>query len=375
MRVLELLSSPCWTGPAEPMASVARYLLHRGHHVEVAVDTRRPGDLRDRLVAMGFAIRGDLALTTRGFPPPLLCDVIRLSRIGKGFDVVHAHFSNDHSAALLGLRHRRDLPRVVRTVHSGRSLCRRFLQGVAHRRTDGLIAVCEAHARLLRERFRVSDQRVLATRGAVDTLVFTGDGPDLREELGLSPGQPVAGIVARVKPDRRHGELVDAFRLVADRIPDARLLVFGRGEGLPELRSRVAQSRLDRAVVFAGYRTGPALAAAYRTLDVKVLLAEGNDGTCRALLEAMASGRPAVAYRFGAPAEAIVHGQSGILVEEGDVPALASALIELLSVPARARAMGAAARQRMSAVYTEEARGAAIERFFEALIALPPAVL
>ncbi|GEJ56326.1 glycosyltransferase family 4 protein [Anaeromyxobacter diazotrophicus] len=375
MRILELLSSPVWTGPAEPMASVAAGLRRRGHEVELAVDARRPGDLRERLRALGFTVRDDLALSTRGFPPPLLADALRLSRVGRGFDVVHAHFSHDHAAALLGLRRRPDGPRVVRTVHSARSLRERPLQGLAHRRTDGLVAVCEAHARRLVERFRVDPRRVLATRGAVDAARFTPEGPDLRAELGLAPGQPVAGIVSRVKPDRRHAELVDAFREVADRLPEARLVVVGRGEGLEELRVRVAHRGLERAVVFAGYRTGPELAAAYRTLDAKVLLAEGNDGTCRALLEAMACGRPGVAYRFGAPAEAIVDGATGLLVEDGDVAALASALVELLQAPARARSLGRAARQRIQELFTEEARTGAVERFLVELRQLPPAVL
>jgi L-malate glycosyltransferase len=375
VRVLELLSSPVWTGPAEPTASVAGELRRRGHEVEFAVDARRPGDLRERLRALGFTLREDLALSTKGFPPPVLGDAVRLARIGRGFDVVHAHFSNDHTAALLGLRRGREGPRLVRTVHSARSLRDRPLQGTAHRRTDGVIAVCEAHARVLRERFRLDPRRVLATRGAVDAERFSPDGPDLRGELGLAPGQPVVGVVSRVKPDRRHAELVDAFRLVADRLPEARLVVVGRGEGLEAVRVRVAHRGLERAVLFAGYRTGPELAAAYRTLDAKVLLAEGNDGTCRALLEAMACARPGVAYRFGAPAEAIVDGVTGLLVEDGDVQALAAALVELLAAPARARALGVAARVRMRQLFTEAARGEAVERFLTELRELPPVVL
>jgi L-malate glycosyltransferase len=375
LRILELLSSPVWTGPAEPMASVAAHLARRGHAVEVAVDTRRPGDLRDRLLALGLTVRGDLALSTKGFPPPLFADARRLARLKGRFDVVHAHFSNDHAAALLGLRGHGVRPRVVRTVHSARSLGDRALQGLAHRRSDGVIAVCEAHARILAGRFGVPEERILATRGAVDAGAFAPDGPDLRAELGLAAGQPVAGIVSRVKPDRRHAELVDAFRIVADRLPEARLVVVGRGEGLDVLRVRVAHRGLDANVVFAGYRTGDALAAAYRTLDAKVLLAEGNDGTCRALLEAMACGRPGVAYRFGAPAEAIVDGTTGLLVEEGDVDALAGALLEVLGAPARSRAMGLAARERMRSLYTEAARAEAVEAFFARLLATAPAVV
>jgi len=372
MRVLELLSSPVWTGPAEPMASVARELARRGHRVEVAVDSRRSGDLRDRLRSAGLSVRGDLVLSTRSGPLAFLADARRLRNLRGEFDVLHANFSHDHGIALLAWRGRRR-GRVVRTVHSARSLEPRLLQGTAHRRSDGLVAVCEAHARVLRERFRVPEERVVAVRGAVDLSGLAPEGPDLREELEIPAGAPVAGIVSRVKPDRRHADLVDAFRRVADRIPEARLLVVGRGEGLDALRARVAGLGLDRQVVFAGYRTGPGLAAAYRTLDVKVLLAEGNDGTCRALLEAMACGRPAVAYRFGAPGETVLDGVTGLLVETGDIGGLASSLLEILGAPARARAMGAAARERVAALHTEAARGEAVERFLLEILRLPPA--
>lgn len=371
MRVLELLASGRWSGPAEPMASVAHELVRLGHLVEVAVET--PGlDLAGALAAQGLAVRGDLALGTKAGALAFLRDLRRLSTVARGFDVVHTNFSHDHLLALIALR-RRGEQRVIRTVHSSRSLEPRALQGVGHRATDGLVAVCEAHARVLEERFRVPRERILATRGAVDGASFGPVGPDLRAELGLSPDAPVAGIVSRVKAGRRVEELVDAFRSVVDRLPEARLLIVGRGEGMDDLRVRVNHRGLQREVIFAGYRSGPELAAAYRTFDVKVLLAEGNDGTCRALLEGMATGRPGVAYRFGAPAEAIVDGATGLLVEPGDVGALSDALVELLRAPARARSLGAAARERMLALFTERARGEAIEGFMRHVLALPPA--
>jgi len=372
MRVLELLASGRWSGPAEPMASVARELARRGHAVELAVETTPGNTLARELAQMGFAVREDLVLGPKAGPIAFLRDLRRLSRVARAFDVLHTNFSHDHLLALLALR-RRGGQRVVRTVHSSRSLAPRPMQGIGHRAADGLIAVCEAHARLLTERFRIPQERVLATHGAVDASVFSPDGPDLRDELGLAAGTPVVGIVSRVKAGRRIEDLVDAFRQVADRLPEARLLVVGRGEGMEDLRVRVNHRGLQQEVLFAGYRSGPELAAAYRTFDVKVLLAEGNDGTCRALLEGMSAGRPGVAYRFGAPAEAIVDGVTGLLVEPGDIGALADALLELLRAPAHARSMGAAARERMQTVYTDQARGAAVEAFLHRVLALPPA--
>jgi glycosyltransferase involved in cell wall biosynthesis len=374
VRILELLSSAWWTGPAEPMASVARALARRGHHVEVGVETARAGNLQERLRGMGLPVRADLRLSTKSGPFAYAGDVRALRRAAASFDVFHANFSHDHGLAQLALAlGRRRETRLVRTVHSARSLARGGIQSWVLRAADGVVAVTDAHARVLAERHRVAPERILATRGAVDAEAFRPDGPDLRAELGLAPGVPVAGVVSRIKPGRRLEELVDAFRAVADRLPEARLVLVGRGEGEEALRIRVAQRGLQREVIFAGYRTGADLAAAYRTFDVKVLLAEGNDATCRALLEGMATGRPGVAYRFGAPAEAIVDGETGLLADDGDVAGLADALRALLGAPGRAVALGRAARQRMLERYTEDARGDAIERFLGQLVRLPPA--
>ncbi|HME92285.1 MAG TPA: glycosyltransferase, partial [Myxococcaceae bacterium] len=155
-------------------------------------------------------------------------------------------------------------------------------------------------------------------------------------------------------------------------LPQARLLIVGRGEALADLQAEVAHDGLQRNVIFAGYRSGAQLAAAYRTLDAKVLLAEGNDGTCRAMLEAMACGRPVIAYRFGAPAEVIADGVTGKLVDTGDLGGLKSALLKLLSDRALCTRMGAAARSQV-ATFTQAARGEAVERFLADVLALPPA--
>ena len=373
MRVLELLSSPVWTGPAEPMASVARQLVARGHHIEMGVDTLRHGDLAQRLRGMGFAVREELGLCTRSGPLRMAIDLRRLTALAASFDLLHANFSHDHLLAVAAARRAGVRSRVVRTVHSARSLRSRLLQGVLHRHSDGLIAVCQSHAEQLLRRFDVDPRRVVAIGGAVDASSFTPEGPDLRAELGIAPDAPVAGIVSRVKPERRHLELVRAFAAVARGLAEARLAIFGRGEGLFAVEREVERLQMGGRVVFAGYRTGDELRAAYRTMDVKVLLAEGNDGSCRAMLEAMACGKPVIAYRFGAPAEAIVPDVTGVLVEPGDVSGLGTALNRLLSDRARCARMGAAARAHVQRSFTESARAESVEAFLSRILSLPPA--
>jgi glycosyltransferase involved in cell wall biosynthesis len=353
------------------MASLSADLKKRGHHIELAVDTRRQGELVQRLQGLGFSPRSELALSTKSNPWIIARDVARLNAIAGQFDLWHTNFSHDHLLSLFASRGRN--VRVIRTVHSSRSLSLRPMQGFAFRWTDGLIAICESHARALRDRFGVPSQRVTAIRGSVDASQFAPDGPNLRAELQIESHAPVAGIVARIKPDRRHRELIEAFAQMLPKLPEARLLIFGRGEGRPSLEAQIERLGLSRQVIFAGYRTGAELAAAYRTLDVKVLLAEGNDGTCRALLEAMACGRPAIAYRFGAPAETVVDSETGILVEEGQIAALGNAILELLTSSARVRRMGEAARARILKLYQPEQRAQAVEEFFSAVLRLPRA--
>ena len=373
MRILELLASPVWTGPAEPMATVARELVRRGHFVEMAVDTMRAGDLATRLRTMGFAVHDELGLSTKGLPLRMAIDVHRLQQVARGFELFHSNFSHDHLLSLIAARRSRARPRVVRTVHSERSLRRRPLQRAIHRKTDGLIAVCESHARELRDRFHLDPRRVIAIRGAVDTSSFAPDGPDLRSELRIPADAPVAGIISRIKPERRHADLIRAFRDVLQHLPEARLVIVGRGEGQPGLVRQVERLKMNASVIFAGYHTGAELCAAYRALDVKAILAEGNDGTCRAMLEAMSCARPVLAYKFGAPAEAIIPEVNGVLVEPGDIGALGGALLRLLSDRHRCTQMGAAARARVAHAFTPSARVDAVEHFLQEILSLPPA--
>jgi glycosyltransferase involved in cell wall biosynthesis len=69
-------------------------------------------------------------------------------------------------------------------------------------------------------------------------------------------------------------------------------------------------------------------------------------------VEAMACGVPVIAYRRGGPAEIVVDGETGFLVEPGDVAALRMRLTDVLADPARAGAMGDAARARAVARFT-----------------------
>jgi glycosyltransferase involved in cell wall biosynthesis len=338
-----------------------------GHDVRLACDTIRPGDLAATAQSAGVPLEPRLALCTKSGPILLMRDVLTFKRLWREgeWDILHSHRSHDHTLAALA-RPRKTRVRLVRTLHSERSQARRRDWQLRH--ADGLITIAERLQRDLQTRGLIEPDRIVAVEGAVDSASFCpGEGgADVRSGAGVSPHAPVAGIVARMKPGRDHRLLLSAWSRVAGELHDARLLIAGRGELEWELRQQVVRSGLGQSVAFLGYRRD--LPRVYRALDLKVILAPGNDGTCRAALEAMASGVPVLAADRGALAEIVKDGQTGRVVPAGDEQALASALLELLRDRERLADMGRRAREEAVERFTVRRQAGEIEGLYRRIL-------
>ncbi len=163
-------------------------------------------------------------------------------------------------------------------------------------------------------------------------------------------GEPEPGTIfcaARVIPRKGILELLAAFRLVAERLAQARLEIAGQLDADPAYAARcrtyVAEHGLNDRVRFLGALPADQMATAYTRAAV-VALASHQETAPVTLAEAMAVGRPVVATDVGGVADMVADGRTGWVVPRGDVRALADALLRLLSDPAQARAMGAAGR-------------------------------
>ena len=346
---LLMVSSSSRTGPAEGLISLARELRAQGCDARFAGDAVRPGEnLGEHLALAGVPCETGLRLSRKVRLRDLLHDAATLSafaRTGR-YDVLHAAFAHDHALALWAASraHNPDL-RVVRAAQRRIDVAPGAL-GQRHwalRRSDGVVVHSAKYlAELAAAGF---DARRLAhVPAGVDANWFSpGRAPRLRERWGVPAGAPLAGIVARMKPERGHGALLQAFARVQREVPAAWLVLVGRGEEEPLLRKLAAELGLSRAV-FGGYLRGPGLLEAYRALDVAVWLREGNDGGCRGVLEAMACAVPVVAGSDGAPPELVA--DTGRVVQADDPAAIAAGLCELLGDPSLARRLGAAARER-----------------------------
>jgi L-malate glycosyltransferase len=365
LRILHVVANRWWTGSADPALDLARTLKERGHSVWFACIR---GDVLEAHVrAAGVDLVDQLSLERTAWPGRLLAEIRGLQRVLRdlAIDVVHAHQTHDHWLAALARRGTG--ARLVRTVHHRRAVhtgpAARWLRG----RTDALIAVSEGIAERLRAG-GVPSIGVTVVPGAVDVDRFTSvaDGASIRMELGLGAA-PVAGCVARMVRGRGHEVLLRATARLRERVPGLRLVLVGRGEHRPALETLVRKLGLGATVVFAGYR-GADLPAVLAALDCVVLLEVGSEESCRAVLEAMAVGRPVVAAPVGAVPEIVVDQETGWLVEPAPDP-VAARMEATLVDRGRARRMGQAARRRVEAQFTPSRRAERVEAVYSQALA------
>jgi glycosyltransferase involved in cell wall biosynthesis len=156
------------------------------------------------------------------------------------------------------------------------------------------------------------------------------------EALPAEPRVLFAGMLERYKAV---DVLLDAWEIVAERLPDARLTMVGAGRLHDEVAARIAGSSLARSVELLD----PVPRAELRRLidaSTCLVLPSRSEGLGRVVLEAMARERPVVASSVGGIVELVEPGRTGVLVPPEDASALADALTGVLEDLASARAMG-----------------------------------
>lgn len=292
--------------------------------------------------------------------------------------VVHTHAAKAGTIGRVAAR-LAGVPVVVHTFHghvlSGyfsprkEQVFRAIERGLA-RVTDELVAVSP------RVRQELLDMRI----GTADTFSVVPLGFDfdrfvradehrgqLRAELGIAPAAPLIGIVARLVPIKAHEVFLDAARQLHDVRPDAHFVLVGDGERRGELEQMVqaAAPSFRAAVHLLGWRAD--LARIYADLDI-VALTSRNEGSPVALIEGMASARPVVSTRVGGVPDVVTDGERGWLVDMDDASGMSTALLHVLSLPDRGRAVALAGRAHVLATYGADRLVHDIDRLYQRLL-------
>jgi glycosyltransferase involved in cell wall biosynthesis len=209
------------------------------------------------------------------------------------------------------------------------------------RGTDRVVVSAESVREFYMQQVHATPAKVDVIYNAVDwsQLQTTISRESMRATVGVGPGAPLAGIIARLTEQKAHRYLFDAMASTPELAP-LHLIVVGDGDLRDEVRAHADRLGLSARVHFLGARRdlGDLLGA----IDVFVMPSLW-EGLPLSLVLAMGAGLPVVATRVAGIPEVVQDGVTGLLVPPADVPALGSALARLVADPALRHTMGDAA--------------------------------
>jgi glycosyltransferase involved in cell wall biosynthesis len=171
----------------------------------------------------------------------------------------------------------------------------------------------------------------------VEPFLAATNDPALRRQLGLDETHFVIGKIARLFKLKGHADLLAAFRKILPQIPHARLLLVGDGALRSEIEAQARAPELAGKVVFTGLVPPGEVPRYVGIMDCLAHLSS-REALSRALPQALAAGKPVVAYDFDGADEVCLEGETGFLVRTGDTATVAQRLLQLANdAPLRER--------------------------------------
>jgi glycosyltransferase involved in cell wall biosynthesis len=211
------------------------------------------------------------------------------------------------------------------------------------------------------------------TSNGVDVDRFTPDSATLawaraeRTRLGFPDDAVVVGFVGRFVRDKGIRELVQAFRRAAGDHPELRLLLVGDFDETDPVEPEVVRTLHDDSrIVITGFVPEPA--RHYAMMNIFAFPSH-REGFPNAPLEAAAAGLPVVGFRATGTVDAVIDGETGILVDVGDENRLAEAIAVYVDEPERRARDGTSGQRRVRQLYRREVVWSALAEAYARLAA------
>lgn len=350
-KILHVILSMQVGGAERLVYDMVTYPLFRDNPPAVCcMDT--VGELGEKLRTEGYAIH------CKGRKPGIdlamifwLRDMIKREKA----DVVHAHqysplFYAIPAALLAGgvkvvyTEHGRSYPDIKSWK---RALFNPILAlGVAH-----LVSISEATARAMAENDNFPQRKIRVIHNGID---FTRLNPLIdkaakRREVGLSKTCRIIGTAARLNSIKNIPMMLRVLKLVLAEVPDTCLVIAGQGEEEERLKALAVELGIADHVKFIGLRFD--LPEIYQLFDV-FLLTSFSEGISVTLLEAMASGAPAVVTDVGGNREVVFEGKTGYMVPVDDDALMMQRILALLQDQGLSATLGRKAQQRVTRCFS-----------------------
>ncbi|MEO0928172.1 MAG: glycosyltransferase family 4 protein [Cyanobacteria bacterium J06643_13] len=277
------------------------------------------------------------------------------------YDLVHVHtpvaaFVTRYAVSQLKIKQK---PQVIYTAHGfhfhrqGNPITNQIflnLERLAGRWTDYLITINREDEAAARQHHLLPSDRIFYTPGIGLELdkydrdgVTQGQVEAVRQELGLTKDDVLLLTVAEFTPNKRHRDQLLALKQLNR--PNVHLALAGDGDTRPEIEKLAQELGIQRQVHCLGFRYDiPALICASRSL----LLTSQREGLPRSIMEAFCAATPVIGTKVRGIQD-LLSDNCGLLVEVGDVAALAQGMKRMVDEPNLASELGANGRQKIAA--------------------------
>lgn len=306
-----------------------------------------------------------------------------LSQGSERIDLLYSHFAPYGLGAAIEAK-KRGIP-VVMTFHGpwteemkfeGKGLkhmvkttMARSIENKAYKLADRFIVLSETFRDILHRSYGVPLHKIELIQGAADISRFVPSQNRLaaKRTLGLPEGATTVLTVRRLVNRMGLLQLLEAWREVAARFPNAILLIGGKGPLRGELEARIADYGLTNKVRLLGYIPDNDLASYYQAADLFVVPSQALEGFGLITVEAMAAGLPVMATPIGGNREILQKFRPELLFDSPSAEDIAEGLIDKLSnrrlLPSREEC-----REHVLGQYTWEHVGQRTEQLFESLV-------
>ncbi|MBE6680432.1 MAG: glycosyltransferase [Ruminococcaceae bacterium] len=321
-----------------------------------------------RIDALGFTYICTNGGADKSFDLGAISEYTKIFKTEKP-DIVHTHaaFSARLSAFLAGVkvrihtRHSTFAPRKILTRFPLRNICG-FINNTL---STQMIAVSESTKENLTAMGANPKKIEVVINGAEPLREVSDDeAGELRNTLGISEGDFVVGMSARLEEVKGHIYLIEAAKILRDRgMENLKVLIIGTGATEQMLKEKTEELGLSDRVIFAGF-VGD-VAPYIKVMDVIINCSFGTEATSMALIEAMSLAKPAIATNYGGNSFIIENDKNGYIIPQKSAPNLADSIEKIMSNPGKLADMSKFAYSKYICRLTGKIMTGRVEKIYE----------
>ena len=245
-----------------------------------------------------------------------------------------------------------------------------LLNKMMNRFIDSFIVVCNKVGASLARSEGIDFKKMTTIYNGVDLKRFSSTASlatdHLKTELGIKKDAFVLGSAALFRPEKGYDVLLDGIKRLAPHLQNWKVLLIGDGPSYEQCKEYCRTNNLDGIVIFAGYVEN--VEAYLKAMDVFCLIPKNNEGFSNAVLEAMAMGKPVIATDVGGNNEAVIDGETGLIIPAGNPQIFTEAVMTLYKDPVKRTKMGQKARERAEEYFSHEKMITEHEKFYQKIL-------